>query len=473
VRARKAPGSENSHLVLAMELGGAGVTGPERARDAGEQGTYEVIMPDRPEPNTVGAAKGRLLAPILFLSPLVTSAAARLTWLFLPLTAIALILPYLRRGNDWRHLIWPVKDALPVLMLAAYVLLGAAWAVKPGAAVEKSALLLAVTLVAYAASRAIAALDEKLLGQAARAFAIGAFIGALFILFEMLTNGAVTRLVVNATSWLKPEGTKHLTMLGGEVERLELAVFRQSTALLIFHLWPALLAASLVADRARRATWIGFLLVAISVPILLSDRMSSQLALVVSLMVFPLAYRWRRTVVRALAALWCLGFVFILPGSFLAYKADLHLATWIPESARARMIIWEFTAERVLERPWLGIGAGSTPALTIPREAAEQPEGFIYPRTTGSHAHNLFLQTWYELGLVGAIFAAIAGALLVLRISLLPAAAQPFAAATFTAFMATVSTSWGMWQAWLVCGVGLMLLYLLIAARAADGPLRS
>jgi hypothetical protein len=56
---------------------------------------------------------------------------------------------------------------------------------------------------------------------------------------------------------------------------------------------------------------------------------------------------------------------------------------------------------------------------------------------------------------------------LVLRISLLPIEAQPFAAATFTIFLATVSTSWGMWQVWLVCGVGLMLLYLLIAARAA------
>jgi O-antigen ligase len=130
------------------------------------------------------------------------------------------------------------------------------------------------------------------------------------------------------------------------------------------------------------------------------------------------------------------------------------------------MIIWEFTAERVLERPWLGIGAGSTPALRVPRGEAEQPEGFVYPRTTGAHAHNLFLQTWYELGLVGAILVAIAGALLALRISLLPMEAQPFAAATFTSFMATVSTSSSMWQAWLVCGVGLMLLYLLLAARA-------
>ena len=287
-----------------------------------------------------------------------------------------------------------------------------------------------------------------MLSQASRAFAVGAFIGALFVLFELLTDGAITRLVTKGR-WF------------------EAAELRQSTALLAFHLWPALLVLSAVAGRARQATWIGLLVVAISIPILLSDRMSSQVALVSSLIVFPLAYIWRRAVVHVLAALWCLGFVLILPAAFLAYKADLHLATWVPKAARARMIMWEFTAERVLERPWLGIGAGSTPALRVPWREEEQPEGFVYPRTTGAHAHNLFLQTWYELGLVGAILVAIAGALLVLRISLLPVEAQPFAAATFTVFLATVSTTWSMWQVWLVCGIGLMLLYLLIAARAA------
>ena len=425
-------------------------------------------MPEGPEKSIVGAAKGRLVVPLLFLSPLITSAVHRLTWLFFPLTALALIIPYLRRGNDWRHLTWPTTDVMSVLLVAAYVLLGAVWAVKPSAAVEKSGLLLATTLITFAASRAITALDGPQLGQAARAFAIGAFIGALFVLFELLTNGAVTRLVVNTSGWFKPESAKHATLLNGEAIKLRSAEFRQGTALLTFHLWPALLALSAVAGRARRAAiWIGLLVVAVALPILLSERMSSQFALVSSLLVFSLACIWRRAVVRALAALWCLGFVLILPGAFLAYKADLHLATWVPESARARMIVWEFTAERVLERPWLGIGAGSTPALRVPRGESEQPEGFVYPRTTGAHAHNLFLQTWYELGLVGAILIAIAGALLVLRISLLPVEAQPFAAATFTVFLATVSTSWGMWQVWLVCGVGLMLLYLLIAARAA------
>jgi O-antigen ligase len=380
---------------------------------------------------------------------------------------MALIVRYLRMGHDWRRLFAPIIVVAPLLAVVVYTLAGALWAAKPSAAIEKSALLLAATLIVFAASRAIAALDAPRLGQAAQAFAVGAFIGGLFVLFELLTGGAITRLLAYTLSWTRPEGVKQVDIVGGEVVRLSAGAFRQSICLLTFHLWPALLAIGAIADRKRRALWIGLVMAAIAAPILLSDRMSAQLALVSSLAVFGVAYIWQRTVVRLLALVWCLGFVLVLPAAFLAYKAELHLAEWIPESARARIIIWEFTAERTLERPLLGIGAGSTPLARIPRDEAEQPDGFVYPRTTGAHAHNIFLQTWYELGLVGVILVAIAGLLVVLRISLLPPEAQPYAAATFTAFLVTVATSWGMWQVWLVCGVGLMLLYLLVAARAA------
>jgi O-antigen ligase len=273
-------------------------------------------------------------------------------------------------------------------------------------------------------------------------------------------------LVVNAIGWLKPEGAKHLEISEGEITAFKSAEFRQSTTLLVFHLWPALLALSTTIGRTWRAAFfMAIVIVAVAAPILLSERMSSQLALISSLIVFPLASIWRRALIRALAVVWCLGFVVILPAAFLAYKADLHLADWVPKSARARMIVWEFTAERVLERPLLGIGAASTPALSVPREEAEQPEGFVFPRTTGRHAHNLFLQSWYELGLIGVVLVAGTGALLMLSISVLPAAAQPFAAAAAAAFFVTVFTSFSMWQGWLIFAVGLMLLYLLIAAR--------
>lgn len=113
----------------------------------------------------------------------------------------------------------------------------------------------------------------------------------------------------------------------------------------------------------------------------------------------------------------------------------------------------------------------STPALRDEEKVeapAEKPAGFVLQRTTGQHGHDLFLQTWYELGAVGALLLALAGATVVLLIPLLPLTAQPFAAATFAAFTAVAAFAWGMWQAWFMCATGLVALYLPLAAAATE-----
>jgi O-antigen ligase len=72
-----------------------------------------------------------------------------------------------------------------------------------------------------------------------------------------------------------------------------------------------------------------------------------------------------------------------LASRFFAYQEKLHMADWLPSSFRTRIIIWEYTTERVLDHPWLGVGADSTRALKEPRTigTAEQPPGFGMPMT--------------------------------------------------------------------------------------------
>jgi hypothetical protein len=99
----------------------------------------------------------------------------------------------------------------------------------------------------------------------------------------------------------------------------------------------------------------------------------------------------------------------------------------------------------------------------------EKPKGFVFRRTTGQHAHNLFLQSWYELGLFGTILVAIAGAAAALRLRVLPQEAQAYGAAAFTLFAVIATFAWGMWQVWLVCAIGLLPLYLLMPAALLGG----
>jgi hypothetical protein len=81
----------------------------------------------------------------------------------------------------------------------------------------------------------------------------------------------------------------------------------------------------------------------------------------------------------------------------------------------------------------------------------------------------VFFQSWYELGITGALLIALAGAALVLRIFVLPVDTQPFAAAAFSTVAAIAAFAWGMWQTWLMCAVALMVLYFSTAVRASGG----
>lgn len=419
------------------------------------------------DPETARSQRSGYTIPVLFfLSPLVTAVVPQLTWLFLPLIAIALSIQFLRAGGSWRQLIQLNVAFGAVLLVVVYVLVSAFWAANRGAALEKAGLLAGMAVLTLAAMSAVAALDKAQASRAGLAFAAGTFFGALFIMVELLTDGLITRYALNLVSFVKTEGSKFISMSDGKVVEIDASQFRRSVTLLVSSLWPGLLVLSAIPAVTRRRVFLALLVLAVAVPVIFSERASSQLAFIGSFFVFLVAWRWPRGAVRMLAVLWCLAFVFVLPLVFSAYKAELHMESWLPNSARARIILWEFTAERTLERPWLGIGAASTSKLREPRAIAERPEGFVFPRNTGQHAHNLFLQSWYELGVVGAALMALAGLAFLLRISLLPASAQPFAAATFAAFAGGITLAGGIWQTWLMGAVGLMLLYLQTAAAA-------
>jgi hypothetical protein len=61
---------------------------------------------------------------------------------------------------------------------------------------------------------------------------------------------------------------------------------------------------------------------------------------------------------------------------------------------------------------------------------------------------------------------ALAGAGVALRMLRLPKEMQPFAAASFAAFFGIGAFAWSMWQTWFMCAIGLLILYLCVAASA-------
>jgi O-antigen ligase len=353
-------------------------------------------------------------------------------------------------------------------MLAAYVLLNATWSADPTTGLRKAAIYASLVLMSYAAVQALAILDRQTVRCSGLFFAAGVFVGALFILAEMLTHGFVTRFAMNRIPLLYPFSPKHFEIakqgFGLDVDQLSYNV-----GVMMFNLWPALLALSSLKRPIRTAA-MAVLFVTIAVVVMISAHAASQVALLGSGIIVMAMWRWPRYGVRALAVLWCLSFVLVIPASFAAYQNGLHLAPWLPGTARQRIIIWQYTAEQVFSRPLLGAGIESTPVLNRQQKSTdiEQPDGFVYPRVLGSHAHDIYLQAWFELGAVGALLLAVAGAAVIVRITSLPVFAQPFAGGTLAAFAIVAAFSWSLWQVWFMCAAALLPLYLRVSAATAE-----
>ena len=407
-----------------------------------------------------------LLGSVLFVGPLATSACPPLATPFLAILGVIVIGGALRRGASWRDLLSPTYALALCLLFAAYVFVNATWSADPSLALRRATVFAIIIVVSFVAVNAVAWLDDVSLRRAAPLFAAGALLGALFVLLELLTHGLVTSTVMNHVAILHPKSPKHLQISQGRVISMDLDQLNHNVGVVMFNLWPGLLALtsrSTVNRLAAMAVFFG----TVAVVIMISDHNSSQVALGGSTVIALATRYYPRLIVSTLAAAWCAAFVLVIPASFAAYENGLHFASWLPGTARARVIIWQYTAEQVSKHPLLGVGVESTAVLNNLQKAAappEQPEGFVYPRVLGSHAHDVYLQTWFELGAIGAILFALAGAAVAMLIFLVPAAAQPYVAGAFCTFAMVAAFSWGMWQMWFMSITALLPLLLRIAS---------
>ncbi len=405
-----------------------------------------------------------------------SSIAPRASVLLLVLVALAASALIATRFKSW------IIDVKPRLMpeiasgglLLVYAAFNASWALDPAAAAVKVASVGAIAALAAVVFAALRLLDEDAVKRVAMIFLAGAALGALAIAIEVASGQAITRGLFNLFPILRPEGGKGLAIDGSRVFLIAKYELNRNLALLILMFWPAIMV--LLSQRTilmPKACAAGALML-IAVLAFSSEHETSMIALSASAAIWLASLARARLVGRVLMAAWCLAFLLIIPASHFAYHtAELHRASWLPSTARARIIIWGYTAERIGDQPLLGIGVRSTRVLDetlLP--VAEREEGDVFARRPGRHAHNLFLQAWFELGLIGAGLVMVFGITILRRIAAIRDDLQPHAHALFTAFGVFASFAWGMWQTWLLAAYALSALYLALALRFAEGQAR-
>ena len=150
----------------------------------------------------------------------------------------------------------------------------------------------------------------------------------------------------------------------------------------------------------------------------------------------------------------------------------------LPLSAVHRLVIWDFAAARIAEKPLAGWGMEASRALpggrarpdaaTLDRLNITNPaqRGFMaqaHVEVMPLHPHNGALQLWLELGGIGALIGA--ALILLLGFAASRSAAPAVGAGMLASAAVTGMLSFGLWQAWWVASLLLAMVALALLPK--------
>lgn len=331
---------------------------------------------------------------------------------------------------------WPRAAVAAVAAgLGLWGVVTATWAPEPARALTTGLSLAGMALLGGAAARAIATADATARGRMLLAFAIGLALGL---------------------------GAAATDALTGHALRAGVRGLAEVPATLVFGLKPAASVMALLLPLAIALPWPvlprALLLAGGAAVIIALPGDTAKIAAVLGALAALAALRAPRLVPRVigggLAAL-------VLAMPLLVAAVPALPVERLPTSALHRMLIWEFTAARIAERPVLGWGLeasreipggrGNPPAEVLDRLRVTDPARlawFAEPHVQilPLHPHNAALQVWLELGAIGAAIGAALAWLLGIAAARAPSPAA--AAGALASGAVTAMLSFGAWQAW-------------------------
>lgn len=193
--------------------------------------------------------------------------------------------------------------------------------------------------------------------------------------------------------------------------------------------------------RSERRWLLLLFLLILFMPASLTESRSAKLALLLALPAIIAAQAWPTLTRRglALAPLLAITWPFVAQQFFLRHG---DLLARFPDSWRARMEIWDYMSYRIMEKPWLGWGLGTSSVVPF-----QEPHGAQYVFTTipAAHAHNAVVQLWVELGLPGLALGVAFALLTLRRASRLTPDIAPFAIGAWIAALCLSMTAFHLW----------------------------
>lgn len=390
-----------------------------------------------------------LVAAALFALPLAVFAPKALAPLF-ALVALAALAIHVRTRRSFL----PVPKRLGAA-LAAFLALAAgsaAWSLAPDRTLE-AAVPLAGLFLGFACLLGLAhGLDDRDRARMRAALLIGLAAGLALLLIERSLDRPLLRA---GLAWL---GWRTNTLI------FTLKPAATVAALLV---WPGLLIA---ARRFSRAVVPAAAVAMGAIAFAGSD--AAVLGLALGVPAFLLARgrpRLAGPVVGAalagliLAAPW-------IPSLFPDPRVSMTGIEYLPNSGVHRIAIWQTTAARIHERPWLGHGfdtsrtlypSSTSVVVRFAKPTIGKSEGFN-AEPIPLHPHNMILQVWLELGVVGATATLAALLSILVGLERMPLEKTERAAGYgfFVTALAIAAVAYGAWQAWWLSALGLSAAFL-------------
>lgn len=375
----------------------------------------------------------------------------------------------LRTGQTGKLFVRPSHFWVLLVAFVIWCFLASLWSDVPLKALGKVVFLVSAAIGAWVILRWLSVADTKILTALKLGFFAGFLTGAIFLAIEIWFDQPLRRALYNNFDWSRPRSQKHVKFANDEVISLSRYLLNRSLATLNLFFWPALLIVVELFKAQLRWGLIAIMAALIAVATFFSVHESSMLALIAAALVFAMASLLPRLGRIALATGWIAAVLLIIPVINAAYKAELYNKPWMPITAQARLIFWKHTANEYLKSPVIGVGLRSTKVNDdAKRQDAEKLPNHAFAMRTGRHGHNIYLQTWYELGAIGALLLLVTGLALIARANHLANAAKPYVFAAFSAAAVIAAFTWGMWQVWYMALFAMTCAMTLIAASRLD-----
>lgn len=362
----------------------------------------------------------------------------------------------------------------PAVLFFAWALVACLWSAEPEAAVPKALFFGVLTFLTMLLARQVKQLDRRATRAISLGILAGFLLGALYLCLETWSRDVVFRTFLTYLPGLERGFPDHATLKDGVVTKVKGGHITRVAMVLTLFWSPALLAASLYMKGAKQ--WACYAaVVMLSVGILLLPYVHSQtaeLALVIALLTVAVGLVFSVRVARWMAAAGFATCIFLMvPISFLLFSLKAHENPALFRSAKARVIIWNYTSEQIVRNP-LGVGTNSTRFLDKARPAHEKriPPGMVIAPGTHVHPHNVYLQIWYELGVVGAMIFAWLGFSLLSKTKDLPNRVALFAVSHFAICITVIGPTYGLWQTWFQTTIALSLVAFLAVANGHFMP---